>query len=140
MSDEDCDAIAEFIRSKGITRCPMACVVPTQGAIGAADRIALEQHTAATLGDEVDWIVNGYPRLPCQRFQPEDIIVIALYDRNARTYLKNISQNLTAMGVATNNIIATLHGTAVHACRQSDPVHRLPCERERGSRCLRARS
>jgi len=47
MSDEDCDAIAEFIRSKGITRCPTACVVPTQGAIGAADRIALEQHAAA---------------------------------------------------------------------------------------------
>ena len=47
MSDEDCDAIAEFIRSKGITRCPTACVVRTQGAIGAADRIALEQHAVA---------------------------------------------------------------------------------------------
>jgi hypothetical protein len=49
MSDEDCDAIAEFIRSKGITRCPTACVVPTQGAIGAADRIALEQHAARVI-------------------------------------------------------------------------------------------
>ena len=47
MSDEDCDAIAEFIRSKGITRCPTACVVRTQGAIGAADRIALEEHAVA---------------------------------------------------------------------------------------------
>jgi len=47
MSDEDCDAIAEFIQSKGITRCPTACVVSTQGAIGAADRIALEQHAVA---------------------------------------------------------------------------------------------
>jgi hypothetical protein len=47
MSDDDCDAIAEFIRSKGITRCPTACVVRTQGAIGAADRIALEQHAVA---------------------------------------------------------------------------------------------
>jgi hypothetical protein len=44
MSDEDCDAVAEFIRSKGITRCPTACVLPTQGLIAAADRIALEQH------------------------------------------------------------------------------------------------
>jgi len=44
MSDEDCDAIAEFIRLKGITRCPTACVLPTQGLIAAADRIALEQH------------------------------------------------------------------------------------------------
>jgi hypothetical protein len=47
MSDDDCDAIAEFIRSKGITRCPTACVVRTQGAIGAADRIALEEHAVA---------------------------------------------------------------------------------------------
>jgi hypothetical protein len=47
MSDEDCDAIAEFIRSKGITRCPTACVVRTQGAIGAVDRIALEEHAVA---------------------------------------------------------------------------------------------
>jgi len=44
MSDEDGDAIAEFIRSKGITRCPTACVLPTQGLIAVADRIALEQH------------------------------------------------------------------------------------------------
>ena len=44
MSDEDCDAIAEFIRSKGITRCPTACVLPTQGLIDAADRIALQQY------------------------------------------------------------------------------------------------
>jgi len=42
MSDED--AIAKFIRSKGITRCLTACVLPTQGLIAAADRIALEQH------------------------------------------------------------------------------------------------
>jgi hypothetical protein len=42
--EKDCDAVAEFIRSKGITRCPTACVLPTQGLIAAADRIALEQY------------------------------------------------------------------------------------------------
>ena len=47
MSDEDYDAIAEFIRLKGITRCPTACVLPTQGLIATADRIALEQHAIA---------------------------------------------------------------------------------------------
>jgi len=36
--------IAEFIRTKGITRCPTACVLPTQGSVDAADRAALEQH------------------------------------------------------------------------------------------------
>ena len=44
MSDKDRDAVAEFIRSKGITRCPTARVLPTQGSIAAADRIALQQH------------------------------------------------------------------------------------------------
>jgi len=41
----DYDAvIAEFIRTKGITRCPTACVSPTQGSIDAADQAALERH------------------------------------------------------------------------------------------------
>ena len=35
ISEEDRDALAEFIRSKGITRCPTACVLPTQGLIAA---------------------------------------------------------------------------------------------------------
>jgi hypothetical protein len=29
--------VAEFIRTKGITRCPTACVLPTQGLVPAAD-------------------------------------------------------------------------------------------------------
>ena len=44
MPREDDDAVAEFIRSKGVTRCPTACVLPTQGLIAAADRIALEKY------------------------------------------------------------------------------------------------
>lgn len=44
----DCEAvIAEFIRTRGITRCPTACVLPTQGSIDAADRAALEEHAVA---------------------------------------------------------------------------------------------
>jgi len=39
--------IAEFIRTKGITRCPTACVLPTQGSVDAADRAALEKHAVA---------------------------------------------------------------------------------------------
>jgi hypothetical protein len=44
MLEDDLDPIAEFIRKKGITRCPTACVLPTQASILAADRVALEQH------------------------------------------------------------------------------------------------
>jgi hypothetical protein len=38
------EALAEFIQTKGITRCPTACVLPTQGLVPAADRVALEEH------------------------------------------------------------------------------------------------
>jgi hypothetical protein len=48
MHTVDCDeVIAEFIRIKGITRCPTACVSPTQGSVGTADRAALEEHAVA---------------------------------------------------------------------------------------------
>ena len=48
IAEDDCaTAIAEFIRTKGITRCPTACVRPTQGRVGAADRAALGEHAVA---------------------------------------------------------------------------------------------
>ena len=37
-------AVAEFIRTRGVTRCPTACVLPTQGRVAAADRVALKEH------------------------------------------------------------------------------------------------
>ena len=41
----DCEAaVGEFIRIKGVTRCPTACVLPTQGSVAAADREALEEY------------------------------------------------------------------------------------------------
>jgi hypothetical protein len=47
MPENDSEAVAEFIRTKGITRCPTACVLPTQGLVAAADRVALEEHAIA---------------------------------------------------------------------------------------------
>jgi hypothetical protein len=47
VSDEDSNAaVAEFIRTKGVTRCPTACVLPTQGAVAMADQLALEEYAA----------------------------------------------------------------------------------------------
>jgi len=44
MSPEGYDAaIAAFIRTKGITRCPTACAAPTRASGNAADRAALRQ-------------------------------------------------------------------------------------------------
>ena len=48
MSQSEQDAlIAEFMRKRGITRCPTACAVPTHAAVSAADRQALQSYSAA---------------------------------------------------------------------------------------------
>jgi hypothetical protein len=39
-------AVDAFIRNKGITRCPTACLVRTQASVPAADRAALERYEA----------------------------------------------------------------------------------------------
>jgi hypothetical protein len=44
---EDVDtAVAEFIRTRGITKCPTACVLPTQASVAAPDREALQDYAA----------------------------------------------------------------------------------------------
>ena len=45
--DEYRAAVAAFIRTKGVTRCPTACALPTQGTVPAADRAALEVYANA---------------------------------------------------------------------------------------------
>jgi hypothetical protein len=40
-------AVAEFMRKKGITRCPAACAVPTHTSLSEADRAALRDYSAA---------------------------------------------------------------------------------------------
>jgi hypothetical protein len=45
ISDYNHEAvIAEYIRTKGVTRCPTACAVPTQASVNKADRAALEEY------------------------------------------------------------------------------------------------
>ena len=39
-------AIAAFIRTKGITRCPTACVVRTQATVSQSDQEALQRRAA----------------------------------------------------------------------------------------------
>ena len=47
VSDKDSETeVAEFIRTRGVTRCPTACVLPTQGSVAAADREALGEYAA----------------------------------------------------------------------------------------------
>jgi hypothetical protein len=46
-NDEYRAAVAAFIRANGITRCPTACALPTQGTVAAADRAALEDYAVS---------------------------------------------------------------------------------------------
>jgi hypothetical protein len=44
MSHKEYEAeIAAFIRARGVTRCPTACVAPTHGSADSADRAALRE-------------------------------------------------------------------------------------------------
>lgn len=45
--DEHATALAAFINTTGLTRCPTACAFPTQGTVAAADRAALADYAAA---------------------------------------------------------------------------------------------
>ncbi len=48
MSESEYDAaVAEFLRNKGITRCPTACVVPTHASVAESDRAALRDYETA---------------------------------------------------------------------------------------------
>jgi len=48
MSEADYEAaVAEFLRTKGVTRCPTVCVVPTQATVAEADRAAYRDYVAA---------------------------------------------------------------------------------------------
>ena len=47
ISDKDsATEVAEFIRTKGVTRCPTACVLPTQASVADTDREALGEYAA----------------------------------------------------------------------------------------------
>ena len=48
MSEADYEAaVAEFLRTKGVTRCPTVCVVPTQATVAETDRAAYRDYVAA---------------------------------------------------------------------------------------------
>jgi len=40
-------AIAAFLSTKGVTRCPTVCVVPTRATVAEADRAAYRDYVAA---------------------------------------------------------------------------------------------
>jgi hypothetical protein len=48
MSKADYEAaVAAFLSTKGVTRCPTVCVVPTQATVAEADRLAYRDYVLA---------------------------------------------------------------------------------------------
>jgi hypothetical protein len=41
------EAIAQYLRTKAVTRCPTVCAVPTQATIPDSDRAAYRRYVAA---------------------------------------------------------------------------------------------
>ncbi|MGH1378715.1 MAG: DEAD/DEAH box helicase [Alphaproteobacteria bacterium] len=62
-------------------------------------------HSAKNLDGEIAWVSQEIMQFLSQGLKPEDILVIALDDRHARTYLQAVSEKLASQQVSTNNII-----------------------------------
>jgi superfamily I DNA and RNA helicase len=71
-----------------------------------ADFPTVEAFGAANFEAEVDWAVRNIRSFISGGLQPEEVLVIALDDRNARSYLRHIAEHLAGKGISSNNIIA----------------------------------
>lgn len=61
-------AVAEFMRTRGVTRCPTVCVVPTQASTTEADRAAYRDYIAAKEAARLEKLKSLRQRL--QPFAP----------------------------------------------------------------------
>jgi hypothetical protein len=60
-------AVAAFIQTRGVTRCPTACAVKTQGTVSLADREALQRRA-----DEIEQLrLHRRSRYPVAEFKNE---------------------------------------------------------------------
>ncbi|NIF18683.1 ATP-binding domain-containing protein [Pantoea sp. Cy-639] len=66
----------------------------------------IEYYSAPNIDREIEWVTQDAKSFLDGGLLPEDIIVIALDDRNARNYFKRLSTSFSLMGIATNNIHA----------------------------------
>lgn len=77
----------------------------------------IQHYAASDMDDEVSWITAEIKHFLNEGLQPEDIIVVALDDRNMRDYFKMLSHSLANEEIATNNI---------HADPYTEPPFSLP--------------
>lgn len=71
MSDSDYQAaVAAFLRTKGVTRCPTVCVVPTQATIAEADRAAYRDYVTAREAARLERLKSAQQVLPLPPLAP----------------------------------------------------------------------
>jgi len=71
MSSMDYEAaVADFLRKKGITRCPTVCAVPTQASVGEADRAAYRDYVAAQEAARIEKLRSVQQVVPLAAPQP----------------------------------------------------------------------
>jgi hypothetical protein len=65
MSQTEYEArLSAFLRNKGVTRCPTACVAPTAGSVTAGDKAALRDHQAAREASRLQQLMVFRQALP----------------------------------------------------------------------------
>ncbi|MFV8531523.1 DEAD/DEAH box helicase [Ralstonia pseudosolanacearum] len=77
----------------------------------------IEHMIAGNLIEEVEWVVEKAREFLRGGLQPEDILVVALDDRNMRDYFKLLSASFAGHQIATNNI---------HADPYTEPPFTIP--------------
>ena len=86
-----------------ITRRPENSPLPLGKYVPREDII--QWHIANSFEDELIWAVGEIKQFLKGGLKPEDILVISLDDRNAKSYFKNIAKMLSEFDIGVNNIL-----------------------------------
>lgn len=119
-------AMAEFLRSRPITRCPTACAVRTQASVPEADRLALRDYAEARKKSPRK-VIAGRPYVPApdlvataQKFGPDytkeehrlaaaATLTIIKENRGSGASFAVVAENLIFWGVPTQTKFEWTH-------------------------------
>jgi superfamily I DNA and RNA helicase len=71
----------------------------------------IQTHIAADIEAEVLWVVASIQELLAEGLRPDDIMVVALNDWNAKLYFASITEALREAGISTNNMLTSIYGS-----------------------------
>ncbi|MFW5489561.1 MAG: DEAD/DEAH box helicase [Desulfovibrio sp.] len=84
---------------------------------GSGDLI--DTYVASDFDDEIEWVSNGILGFIKEGLSPEDILVISIDDRNARTYFSLISEQLNSSEISVNNILTNPYSSTVFTVKNN---------------------